>query len=190
MSRFVSSVAVASLTALLSGCGSFIASVSNSPIESDPGSRSFAQRVLDESIEIKAIVNTRVANKDFYGTDMVVTAFNGYVLICGSVPDRGLIQLASDTVREIEGVRRIYNELTVKPTVKGQEPNDDPWITTKVKANLLANPQTPSTRVKVVTENGIVYLMGLLTLEEAERVKAEAASVEGVVKVVSLIELI
>ena len=190
MNRFATFLAFAALMFTLTGCGSFIASVSNAPIESDAGSRSFAQRVLDESIEIKAIVNTRVADDGYNGTDMSVTAYNGYVLICGSVPDRALIQKASDVVRDIEGVRRIYNELTVRPTIKGQEPNDDPWITTKVKANLLANPNTPSARVKVVTENGVVYLMGLLTAEEAERVQEEAASVEGIVKVVSLIELI
>ena len=190
MNRLASAATLAGLLITLTGCGSFIASVSNSPIESDAGRRSLAQRVLDESIEVKAIVNTRVANAGFNGTDMSVTAYNGYVLICGSVPDRALIQTASDVVRDIDGVRRIYNELMVKPTVKGQEPNDDPWITTKVKANLLANPQTPSTRVKVVTEDGVVYLMGLLTAEEASRVQAEAASVEGIVKVVSLIETI
>ncbi len=58
------------------------------------------------------------------------------------------------------------------------------------QGQLASQSQYPLYASKVVTENGVVYLMGLLTPEEAERVKEEAASVEGIVKVVSLIELI
>jgi osmotically-inducible protein OsmY len=66
----------------------------------------------------------------------------------------------------------------------------DTWITTKVKSKLLASSDTPGTRVKVVTENSVVYLMGLLTEEEADRVSLEAGEVNSARRVVQLFELI
>ena len=64
------------------------------------------------------------------------------------------------------------------------------WITTKVKTVLLAASDVPSLRVKVVTENSVVYLMGLLTPEEADRTAKATADIEGVERVVRLFELI
>lgn len=66
----------------------------------------------------------------------------------------------------------------------------DVWITAQVKSVLFFDSNTPSLRVKVVTENSVVYLLGLITPEEAERVATEAAGVKGVKRVVQLFELI
>ena len=101
-----------------------------------------------------------------------------------------LKSLATDVVRKIEDVRRIYNELEIgKATGAGTRTNDT-WITTQVKSKLLTSSDTPGRRVKVVTENSVVYLMGLLTEAEADRVALEAAQVSGAERVVQLFELI
>jgi len=120
----------------------------------------------------------------------LVVSYNGYVLIAGEVPNQGLKDEASAVVREIEGVRRIYNELVIGPkSTSGTEANDV-WLTTKIKTALLTDSEVPSLRVKVVTENSVVYLMGLLSTEEANRTAAAAADVDGVTRVVRLFELI
>jgi osmotically-inducible protein OsmY len=87
-------------------------------------------------------------------------------------------------------VRRIYNELVVGPNSDSSADANDVWLTTKVKTALIATSNTPGMRVKVVTENGVVYLMGLLTPEEAERVSDTVANIIGVKRVVRLFELI
>jgi osmotically-inducible protein OsmY len=74
-------------------------------------------------------------------------------------------------------------------STSGTEANDV-WLTTKIKTALLTDSEVPSLRVKVVTENSVVYLMGLLSTEEANRTAAAAADVDGVTRVVRLFELI
>ena len=174
----------------LTGCGSMLATFESNSIEDEPGERSLAEQVLDESIETKAIVNIRAANAAFDDLGFLVVSYNGYVLIAGEVPNQGLKDEASAVVREIEGVRRIYNELVIGPkSTSGTEANDV-WLTTKIKTALLTDSEVPSLRVKVVTENSVVYLMGLLSTEEANRTAAAAADVDGVTRVVRLFELI
>ena len=87
-------------------------------------------------------------------------------------------------------MRRIYNELEIAAPSSAMTRTSDTWITSKVKSFMLASPDIQGNRVKVVTENGVVYLMGLATREEAERVAAEAASTSGVQRVVKLFELL
>ena len=188
--KLYSRLLAASLFSLLTGCGSIMATFEADAIEDDPGERTVAQKVLDESIETKAVVNIRAARDAFDDAKFTVVAYNGYVLICGQVPTKDMIGEAADIVREIEGVRRIYNELTESPNSTTEADATDAWLTTKVKTALLTHSGTPSLRVKVVTENSIVYLMGLLTPEEAQRVKEVAAEVSDVKKIVGLFELI
>ena len=179
-----------SLTGLLSGCGSIMSSAGAGPIEEDPGERTFGQQMTDESIETKAKVNINAADEGYDDAHLSIVSLNGFVLIAGQVPSEALKTLATDVVRKIEGVRRIYNELEIGPATSLGTRSHDTWITTKVKSKLLASSDTPGARVKVVTENNVVYLMGLLTREEADRVSLEAAEVSSAERVVQLFELI
>ena len=179
-----------SLTGLLNGCGSIMSSAGAGPIEEDPGERTFGQQMTDESIETKAHVNINAADEGYDDAHMSIVSFNGFVLLAGQVPSEALKTLATDVVRKIEDVRRIYNELEVGSATGMRSRSLDTWITTQVKAKLLANSDTPGTRVKVVTENRVVYLMGLLTKEEADRVSLEAAEASSAERVVQLFELI
>ncbi len=179
-----------SLTGLLSGCGSIMSSAGAGPIEEDPGGRTFGQQLTDESIETKAKVNIYASSEGYDDAHLNIVSFNGFVLLAGQVPSEALKTLATDVVRKIEGVRRIYNELEIGPPTSLGTRSHDTWITTKVKSKLLASSDTPGTRVKVITENSVVYLMGLLTEEEADRVSLEAAEVSSAERVVQLFELI
>ena len=174
----------------LSGCGSFLATMQSDSIETDPGERTFGQFVEDDNIETKAIVNIHAANEAFHEAHIAVVSYNGYVLLAGQVAAEELKQEATDVVRDIRGVRRIYNELEIAAPSSGMTRTSDTWITAKVKTYLIGSSETEGTRVKVLTENGVVYLMGLATQEEAERISSKAASLGGVQRVVKLFELI
>ncbi len=178
------------LLGMISGCGSIMSSAGAGPIEEDPGERTFGQQMTDESIETKAKVNINAADDGYAAAHLSVVSFNGFVLLVGQVPSEELKALATDVVRKIEDVRRIYNELAVGEAAGAGARTNDTWITTQVKAKLLANSDTPGRRVKVVTENSVVYLLGLLTEAEADRVALEAAGVGSVERVVNLFELI
>ena len=174
----------------LSGCGSFLAGIESNPIEDDPGERTFGQFIEDNNIETKAIVNIHAADEAFHEAHISVVAYNGYVLVAGQVQSDELKQKATAVIREIRDVRRIYNELDIAAPSSGITRTSDTWITAKVKSYLIGSTQTEGTRVKVLTENGVVYLMGLATQAEAERISEKAASLGGVQRVVKLFELI
>ena len=177
-------------SALLSGCGTIMSSAGAGPIEEDPGERTFAQQMTDESIETKALVNINAADEAYDQAHLSVVSYNGFLLLVGQVPSEALKALATDVTRDLEAVRRIYNELEVGPETSAGTRTNDTWITTQVKSKLLASSDTPGRRVKVVTENAVVYLMGLLTAAEADRSALEAAEVNSVTRVVQLFEII
>lgn len=174
----------------LGGCGSLLATMEVDSIDEDEGERTLGSWIEDENIETKAMVNVRGSNEAFDDAHLVIVSYNGYVLIAGQVQSQALKDQATRVVKEIRGVRRIYNELEIAAPSSGMTRTSDTWITSKVKSYLLASSDIQGNRVKVVTENGVVYLMGLATREEAERIAAEAADTSGVQRVVKLFELL
>ena len=174
----------------LGGCGSLLATMEVDSIDEDEGERTLGSWIEDENIETKAMVNVRGSNDAFDNAHLVIVSYNGYVLIAGQVQSQALKDQATRVVKEIRGVRRIYNELEIAAPSSGMTRTSDTWITSKVKSYLLASSDIQGNRVKVVTENGVVYLMGLATREEAERIAAEAADTSGVQRVVKLFELL
>jgi len=175
---------------LLAGCGSMLASMESNPIEDDPGERTMGQQIEDESIETKTMVNIRAADDRFDNAHLVIVSYNGYVLLAGQVANQELKTRATTVARDVRGVRRIYNELEIASPSSAMTRTSDTWITTKVKSWLLGSTDTEGLRVKVVTENGVVYLMGLATREEVERVAAATADISGVQRVVKLFEIV
>jgi osmotically-inducible protein OsmY len=175
---------------LLSSCGSMLASLDTGPIEDSPLERTLAQQFEDESIETKSMVNLRADDDGFDQAHLVVVSFNGYVLLAGQVHSGALKSRATEIVRRVDGVRRIYNELEIASPSSGMTRSSDTWITAKVKSWLLGSGDIEGGRVKVVTENGVVYLMGLATREEADRISEKTAGISGVQRVVRLFEII
>ncbi|MEP4485749.1 MAG: BON domain-containing protein [Halioglobus sp.] len=188
--RYLTPAFCITITLLLSGCGSLLATFQSNEIKDDPGERTMSQQLADESIETKAVVNIHAANEAFDNAHLVVVSFNGYVLLAGQVTTEQLKAQATEVVRKVRDVRRIYNELEVASPSSGMTRTSDTWITTKVKSWLLGDTSTEGLRVKVVTENGVVYLMGMVTAEEANRIAAAAADIGGVQRVVRLFELV
>lgn len=178
------------LTLALPGCGSILASLEAEPIADAPTERTLARQIEDESTENKAIVNLHAADSAFDDANLAVVSYNGYVLIAGQVGSEALKKKSTDVLRKIHGVRRIYNELEIASPSSAITRSSDTWITAKVKTWLLGGSNTEGTRVKVVTENGVVYLMGLVTRDEAERISDTAAGISGVQRVVRLFELV
>jgi osmotically-inducible protein OsmY len=189
MLRITTFILLAS-TLTLTGCGSILATMESNTIEETPTERTLGAQIEDETIETKAVVNIRAADTAYDLAHLSVVSYNGYVLLAGQVQSEALKSRTTDVVREIHGVRRIYNELEIASPSSAMTRSSDTWITAKVKSWLLGSPDTEGTRVKVVTENGVVYLMGLVTAAEAQRITDTAAEMRGVQRVVQLFELV
>jgi osmotically-inducible protein OsmY len=150
-----------------------------------------SSRILrnDERIETNAGVELNSHAGLRNNTHFTVTAYNGKVLITGEAPTAELRDKIVDIVRRISGVKLVHNEMVIAEPSSIASRSHDTVITTKVKSSLSNIKNLPgfdATRVKVVTENGVVYLMGLLYRNEAH-VAAEMARRESGVKQVVMV---
>ncbi|OGT63712.1 MAG: hypothetical protein A3E85_05645 [Gammaproteobacteria bacterium RIFCSPHIGHO2_12_FULL_45_12] len=117
-----------------------------------------------------------------------VTAFHRVVLLSGETPNTTWRQQAEEIARSVPGVRRIYNQLTIQGPTSSLTRTSDSWITTKIKSTMLATENLKSSSIKVITENGTVYLMGIVTMEQANTAVNIAREVSGVQKVVKIFQ--
>jgi osmotically-inducible protein OsmY len=120
-----------------------------------------------------------------------IISINGVVLLVGQAPTEAARQKAAELVTPILKVRLVHNEMTIAAPNSYMTRSSDSLITAKVKTKLFTIKEHDNfdpTRVKVVTENGIVYLMGILTHSEADNVTDAARQVSGVQKIVKLFE--
>jgi osmotically-inducible protein OsmY len=129
--------------------------------------------------------------RERYGenTHVNVTSFNRSVLLTGEIPEEGRRAEIEKLAQGAGNVRNITNELQVgAPSSMGARANDS-YITTKVKSRLLDSNKVNPIHVKVVTEAGVVYLMGIVTEQEAADAVDVARNTGGVVKVVRIFDL-
>lgn len=131
---------------------------------------------LDEDEELKKQAHINVAS------------FNGIVLLSGEAPTSAMRERAGDAARRTEKVRRVHNEITLAAPSSFMTRSSDSWITTKIKSSLLTLKDFDSTRIKVVTENGTTYLLGLATHSEANAATERTRQVSGVQRIVKLFE--
>ncbi|CAM4002170.1 hypothetical protein CCOS865_03639 [Pseudomonas reidholzensis] len=175
----------------LSGCSSVLTSARDNPIEDDRGTRTIGSKIDDSLIETKVSVNIAKANPDLdKGSHIVVSSYNGVVLLAGQTPRADLKSLAEQTAGQVQRVKKVHNEIQVIQPSSILARNNDAWLTTKIKTQMLGDANVPGSRIKVITENGIVYLLGLVTQREANAATSVVQGVSGVQKIVKLFEYI
>ena len=142
--------------------------------------------VDDEAIEIKAERNIDEELGDKIHVN--VTSYNRNVLITGEAIDEATKAKAESIAKSVANVRGVTNELVISAASPRMERNNDAYITTKVKARMLTEHRFPVNYVKVVTEDSVVYLMGIVTHKEADDAVEIARGTDGVQKVVKVFE--
>ena len=150
--------------------------------------RTVGTQIDDENIELS--VRKAITDDDRLGDDVHVniTCLNGTVLLTGEATTAEQRDIVVSRARRFEGVKRVVSEINVaEPTAFANRVHDS-WITGQVKAKLLDTPNLKSTRIKVVTENSVVYLMGLVKQSEGELAAETARTVGGITRVVKLFE--
>ncbi|WP_418149079.1 BON domain-containing protein [Variovorax paradoxus] len=139
-------------------------------------------------VELRAAARVReIANDNMY---VSVTSFNRQVLLTGAVGSDADRRRVEDLVQRVDNVRSVVNELTVGPPSTFQDRSNDLFISGKVKASLLDAKDIFANSFKVVTERGVVYLMGIATRRETDRATEIARGISGVQKVVRVVEVV
>ena len=150
--------------------------------------RTGGTQVDDESIEIKSI--NRLSDAIGSRGHLNVTSYNRLALITGEVPTEADKAAAGQAVGRIDNVTGVVNELVVGTPSSISDRSNDTVLTSKVKASLVDARDLQSNAFKVVTERGVVYLMGRVTEREATRAADVARGVNGVRKVIRVFEIV
>ena len=185
-------IAVSITTLLLNGCAPLVlggATATGVNIAHDR--RTVGTYIDDGGIEFKAIAAIHKEKELSQQIHINIISVNGVVLLVGQAPTATLRERAGSIVQGIEKVRLVHNEVTIAAPNSLMTRSSDSLITTKVKARLIGikgHDDLDPTRVKVVTENGTVFLMGILYHAESDAVTERASQVSGVQKVVKLFE--
>jgi osmotically-inducible protein OsmY len=148
--------------------------------------RTTGTQVDDEAIELKVAEQARSQFGD--RIHLNVTSYNGVVLLTGEVPDQGTWASVGGIAKNTEKVRVVNNELVVAPNTDLSARSNDTYITSKVKSRMIEANRFPPNAVKVVTERGVVYLMGIVSMEEGNAAGETAATTSGVVRVVKFFQ--
>ena len=148
--------------------------------------RSVGAQADDEAIELK-IANEIAAR---YGETVHVnaTSYSGIVLLTGEVPDQAAYASIGNIAASTDRVRSVHNDLAIGPLTPLSARSNDTFITSKVKARFVEANKFAANHVKVVTERGVVYLMGIVRHDEADAAAQIASTTSGVTRVVKLFE--
>ena len=150
--------------------------------------RSLGAQADDKVIERRA--SSRIEDALSQRAHINVTSFNRKVLITGEVPDEAARQKAEQIARSVDNVQSVVADLEVGGMTPLSARNNDAFITSKVKAELVNTKDLFANAYKVVTEKSIVYLMGRVTQREGDRAAEIARGTSGVAKVVKVFDYI
>ena len=182
-------LAALAATTLLSACAPLLiggAMLGGSMVVTDR--RSSGTQIDDQGIELKSI--SRVSEASGGRGSVSVTSYNRLVLITGEVPTEADKAAVEQAVARIDNVRLIVNELALTTGSTLGTRSNDTLLTSKVKASMVDAKDVQANAYKVVTERGVVYLMGRVTEREATRATDIARGVSGVRKVVRVFEIV
>ncbi len=170
----------------LSGCVPVVAGGIGAGILMAEDRRTSGTYLMDEEIELKTANRVRDSFGD--NTHVNVTSYNRRVLLTGEAPDAAVRAKIEDIAKSVPNVRSVLNELIIGGTTSFTARSNDGFITAKVKARYIEDKRFNAHHVKVVTEAGTVFLLGLVTREEGNAAAEVAARTGGVVKVVKAFE--
>jgi osmotically-inducible protein OsmY len=184
--RYLNYLLLAAMLGALQGCFPVVAVGLGSGALMAADRRTAGTYLEDEGIEDRAINKISI---NYHDTAHVnVTSYNRHVLLTGEVPNEEAKAGVAKIISDLSNVKVVSNELVVGPNTDISSRSNDTLITTNVKLRFINNKTFQSDHVKVVTENGTVYLMGLLYRKEADAAADIAATTGGVQRVVKVFE--
>lgn len=179
---------LAALVPALQGCFPVVAGGVTAGVLMATDRRSSGTYVEDEGIEMKAV--SRISEQFKDRVHVNVTSYNRKALLTGEVPSEDLKAQVEQVVAGVPNVAGITNDLQVAGISSLSARSNDTYITSKVKARFIDANRFSANHVKVVTESGVVYLLGMVTEREAKAAIEVARTTAGVRKVVNVLEVV
>ena len=175
---------------LLQGCAGVMLAGAGTGIGSVTDRRTVGTQLSDQTIDMRATHRLGDTKPLWNDSRLVVITTNGKSLLIGQAPTEQYRQQAEDVVKGVPGVTEVFNEVRLTQPLDITARSQDSWLTSKVKSTLFAEKSLDGTKIKVVTENSEVFLIGLVTQKEADIAVNLARNINGVKRVITVFELI
>lgn len=186
--KLLKGLLVAVLALNITGCAGLLVAgaATTASIVIDP--RTTQEMWNDNNIEFEI---TGLGNKSPFRGNARVTAssYNGTVILLGQANTPQLSEQFEQQARKVKGVKTIHNQLKIKEPLSISEISNDSWITTKVKSALLANAELNGVKIKVITEDKEVYLLGYVSEQHANIATDIARNTSGVKQVIKAFQV-
>ncbi len=187
--RIARGIPILLVLTLCGGCAPLLvggAATTGAVVAGDP--RTAGTLVEDQAIEVRAAAALRADPQLREQTHVSITSYNEVVLLTGQAPSRALRERAVALVREVDKVRHVYDEIAIGAPSALISRTNDGLVTTRVKTRLITDGAISAQRIKVVTEAGVVYLMGFVTPAQGALAADITSATPGVKRVVKLFE--
>jgi osmotically-inducible protein OsmY len=174
------------LSLALHGCVPAVVAGGGAAVMMGTDRRTGGTYIEDQNIELKA--SRRINEKYDDKVHVDVTSFNRFVLLVGEAPSQEIKDGIGVIALGVESVRNVQNDITVGPNTSSGTRANDAYLTSKVKTQFVTANKFQANHVKVVTENGTVFLMGLVKHKEGDDAAEIASATGGVRRVVKVFE--
>ncbi|WMC10134.1 division/outer membrane stress-associated lipid-binding lipoprotein [Oceanimonas pelagia] len=176
--------------ALLQGCAGLVAAGGATGANMITDRRTIGTQLSDQTIEMRALHRLGEEKPMWSESRFAVITTNGKTLLIGQTPTEAHRTRAEEIVRGVPGVTEVFNEVRIGQPLTLTQQSRDTWLTSKVKSTLLAEKNIDGSKLKVVTENTEVFLIGLVTRREADIAVQLTRNVAGVSRVVTAFEYV
>ena len=175
---------------ILTSCATITGSVTDEPIQPDPQGRTMGEVLDDKNLRTRLIVNLDKLDPRFEEANVDIQVNAGIVLLVGQVPTENLINEATKLLKSDPQVKAIHNHLTAEPNTTAGIKANDKWLGVKARSRMFTTDYFPSSNIEIVVQKGVVYLMGRVTNETAQKAVEIASEVNGIQKVVMVFQII
>jgi osmotically-inducible protein OsmY len=185
---FKRALLVVGTVVLLQGCAAAVVAGTAGAVSSANDRRTLGSQIDDNNIEIKASIAFSEIDSIHKTANIDAISFNGIVLLVGQVTNQNMKNEAQKAIESVAGIRKVHNQIRIGSNIGITTQSHDTWLTSKVKTQLLTTKDVSGNSIKVVTENGEVFLMGLVSETEANRAVDVARNISGVERVIKVFE--
>ena len=184
------SVAIAVLLSIttIQGCAVLVIGAGVGAASAAHDRRTLGAQVDDKTAASKISVALSEVEELKNRTSITVQVFNGTALLVGQAPTNELIQLAQQTAAKVKNIKKLHNQIRLGSPISTSVAANDVWLASKVKTQLLADKRVDGLNVEIEVENGEVFLMGLVTQQEANIAVDITRNIAGVKQVVKAFE--
>lgn len=181
-------VLLLALLTTLQGCAIFVVGAGVGAASAAHDRRTLGAQVDDKTTASRLSVALSEVEALKNQTNITVQVFNGTALLVGQAPSNELIQLAQKTAGKISNLKKIHNQIRLGPPISTGDSANDLWIASKVKAQLIADKRIDGLNIEIEVENAEVFLMGLVSQQEADIAVDITRYISGVKQVVKAFE--